>query len=66
MQLGSGNLLHICGKFAQSLVKVVHLCQDAKAGNNGKYVGRGVCELVVASKGELQCYSKRLNGHNRY
>ena len=58
--------LHICGKFAQSLVEVVHLCQNAKAGNNREHVGRGVRELVVAIEGKFQCNSKGLDGHDRY
>lgn len=62
---GSGEL-HVCGELAQSLVEVVHLCQDAKAGNNRKYVGRGMRELIVAIKGELQCDSKCLDRHDRY
>lgn len=53
------------GKRRQGLVEVVHLHKNADTRENHEDVCRGMLELVVASKGELDCDTKRLDGHDR-
>lgn len=58
--------IHICGKLAERLVKVVHLGEDAHARNDHEHVCRGMRELIVPSKGQLQGDTESLDGHDRY
>lgn len=60
--LGMGS--HVGGKRGQGLVKVVHLGQDADGRENHEDVCRGVRELVVAGKGQLERNAKGLDGHD--
>lgn len=62
---GIGFDIHVGGELAKSLVKVVHLRQDADGRDNHKHVGRRVGELVVAGKRQLEGDAKGLDGHDR-
>ena len=57
--------VHIGGELAESLVKVVHLRQDADGRDNHKHVGGRVGELIVPSKRQLEGDAKGLDGHDR-
>lgn len=49
---------------AECLVEVVHLRQDADRRDDHEDVGRGMRELVVPGKGELQRDAEGLDGHD--
>ena len=55
---------HVGWELAQGLVKVVHLRQNAHSGDDDKDICRGVGELVVASKSELEGNAESLDGHD--
>ena len=57
--------LHVAGEASKRLVEVVHLGQDADAGEDHEDISRGVGELVVAGKRELEGDAKSLDGHDR-
>lgn len=57
--------LHVGRERSESLVKVIHLRQDADCRENHKDIGRRVRELVVASECELKSNAKGLDGHDR-
>lgn len=57
--------LHRGRELVQCLVEVIHLCQNAEPGYNGKDICRRMGELIVAPEGELQRNAKRLDGHDR-
>ena len=48
----------------QCLVEIVHLRQDAESRNNGKDVGGGLSELIVAPQGKFQGNAKGFDGHD--
>ena len=56
---------HVGRKLAESLVEVVHLRQNANSRDDHENVSRGMCELVVSRKGQLQRNAKCLDSHYR-
>lgn len=57
--------LHVGWELAERLVKVVHLRQNAHSRDDHEHIGRGVSELVVASKGQLQSNAECFDSHDR-
>lgn len=57
--------LHRSRELVQCLVEIVHLRQNAEPGDDGKNVGRGLSELVVAPQCELQGNTESLDRHDR-
>lgn len=57
--------IHGGRKLAQSFVEVVHLGQNANSCQNDEDISRRVCELVIASQGQLDGNSKSLDRHDR-
>lgn len=57
--------LHRSRELIQCLVEIVHLRQNAEPGDDGKDVGRGLSELVVASQCKLQGNTEGLDRHDR-
>lgn len=56
--------IHVCRKLAQSLVKVVHLGEDAAYDQDDEDVCRRMRELVVSSKRHLERNTKGLDEHD--
>lgn len=58
--------VHVGGEGIECLIEVVRLDDDAAGDENGKNVGRGSGELVVAGEGELDGDAEAFDGHDRY
>jgi hypothetical protein len=63
-QSGKNNNAHVGVELTQSLVKVVHLSQNADDGNQYKDIGAGVSKLVVSGKSQLDGNAHTLDGHD--
>jgi hypothetical protein len=57
--------LHVGGEVGKSFVEVIHLGQNADGCQDHENIGRGMAELVVASKGELERNTKSFDRHDR-
>lgn len=57
--------VHICWELAECFVKIVHLGQNADAGDDHEHIGRGVGKLIVAGKGQLEGNAECFDGHDR-
>jgi hypothetical protein len=59
-------ILHNSRKCVQRFVQIVHLDQNAKAGDDGEHIGRGMSKLVISTQSELEGNAKRLDRHHGY
>ena len=58
------NHVHVCVKGRQGFIEIVHLGENTDCHDNDKDVCRGMNELVVSAKRELQRDTKGLDRHD--
>jgi hypothetical protein len=51
-------------ELAESLVKIIHLCENTDCGQDDKHIGRRMRELIVAGHCELEGDTKGLDRHD--